>query len=73
MPVSPKDDSVEKGLSRDGDTADGVGRGEVKDQEDEGGEAEEEEEEGIVALGKKSPKDPNCLACQGRHRPHTCK
>ena len=18
-------------------------------------------------------KDPNCLACQGRHRPHTCK
>ena len=22
---------------------------------------------------KKPPKDPNCLACQGRHRPHTCK
>ena len=27
MPVSPKYESVEKGLSRNGDTADGVGRG----------------------------------------------
>ena len=26
-----------------------------------------------VVPKKKSPKDPNCLACQGRHRPHTCK
>ena len=22
---------------------------------------------------KQKPRDPNCLACQGRHRPHTCK
>ena len=22
---------------------------------------------------KEKRKDPNCLACQGRHRPHTCK
>jgi len=70
MPVSPKDNSVEKGLSRDGDTADGVGRGEVKDQEDEGGEAEEEEEEGRVALGKKSPKDPTQRQREEHERTH---
>ena len=22
---------------------------------------------------KEKRKDPNCIACQGRHRPHTCK
>ena len=50
MPVSPKDDSVEKGLTRNGDTADGVGLGEAEDQEDEGGEAEEEEDEAVVSF-----------------------
>ena len=26
-----------------------------------------------VAPRQQRQKDPNCLACQGRHRPHTCK
>ena len=26
-----------------------------------------------AAPKRKRPLDPNCLACQGRHRPHTCK
>ena len=26
----------------------------------------------VTAPKEKRPKDPNCLACQGRHRPHTC-
>ena len=70
MPVSPKDNSVEEGLSRDGDTADGVGRGEEKDQEDEGGEAEEEGEEVRVPLGKRSPKDPTQRQREEHERTH---
>ena len=66
MPVSPKDQPMEEGLSRNGETADGGGRGaeaEEKvergsEQEDEEGEVEGEGEEARVSLGKKSPKDP---------------
>ena len=60
MPVSPKDQFVEKGLSRDGETASDGGRGIEVDQEvdegswqeDEEGEMEGEGEEVRVPLGK---------------------
>ena len=39
MPVSPKDQPMEEGLSRDGETADGGGRGtEVEEKVEEGSE-----------------------------------
>ena len=74
MPVSPKDQPMEEGLSRDGETADGmVAKDKVEEgseQEDEEGEVEGEGEEVRVPLGKKSPKDPTRRQREEHERTH---
>ena len=78
MPVSPKDQTVEKGLSHDGETANDGGRGiEVEEKveegsgrEDEDDEMEGEGEEVRVPIGKKSPKDPTRKQKEEHERTH---
>ena len=77
MPVSPKDDSVVEGLSRNGETAEDEGRGTEAEMIDEGSEQQDEEEEAEnegeamrVPLGKKSPKDPTLRQREEHERTH---
>ena len=47
--------------------------GEERKQRDDAAAKTRQRQDATAAPRQPRQKDPNCLACQGRHRPHTCK